>query len=207
MNIAILLVLGLACAASPPAGPPPAAPVVAPAASPPAEVTAAPAPPPALPPAPPTSGPTTLRGSLAHEASGAWTLTPCSGVATAVSGDPTSALQGLGAGPWQVVIDALPGSPVALVEVAYASPVGDICRTPLPSARGTEPGWALRWTGSKGTFETGAQPPQTVDTWTLGPGPCHDGAAGAYYHRSASVTVRGITYRGCAIVAFPAAQQ
>lgn len=195
MNNALVTLLGLACAAGTPA------PVDVP--SPPVAPAVAPSPAPAPPPAPTDLVATTLRGALSRGPGGAWTLTPCSGSPTPVSGDPSPALATLGAGPWQVVIAALPGAPPTLLEVDYASPVGDICKTPLPIARGTEPGWALRWSGASGTFETGAQPPATVTSWTLGPGPCHDGAAGAYYHRTASVTVRGITYKGCAIEASP----
>jgi len=202
MNTALLPLLGLACAA----GLPPVA------GDPPAPETSAAAPTPVLAPpsAPaPTAPPgadlvsTTVRGALSRESSGAWTFTPCSGAATLLGGDPAPALTSLGAGPWQVVLAVLPGTSPTLVEVDYASPVGDVCNTALPLARGTEPGWALHWTGAVGTFETGAQPPEKVTSWTLGPGPCHDGAAGAYYHRTASVTVRRITYQVCAIEAFP----
>lgn len=194
MNTTLLTLLNLACAAGTPS--PPSEASAQPATPTPLAATA---PPPAQPPANLVS--TTLRGALTHDPGGAWTLTPCSGAPTPLSGDPSPAVSTLGAGPWQVVIAVLPGAPPTLLEVDYASPVGDVCKTPLPIARGTEPGWALRWTGAAGTFETGAQTPEPVDTWTLGQGPCHDGAAGAYYHRTASVTVRGITYRGCAIEA------
>lgn len=146
----------------------------------------------------------TVSGTLAHAGDGTWLLTPCGAGQARLDGDPSYALTGLGPGPWQVVLAVLSGAPVlTLLEVDFASPAGDACTLQLPLARGSEPGWALTWSGepARGTFQSAGQPPVSVDQWTLGPGPCHDGAAGAYYHRSARILVGGAEFRGCAVEA------
>lgn len=146
----------------------------------------------------------TVSGALARAADGTWLLTPCGAAQTRLDGDPAYALTGLGPGPWQVVLAVLSGAPVlTLLEVDFASPAGDVCTFQLPLARGSEPGWALTWSGdpARGTFQSAGQPPLSVDQWTLGPGPCHDGATGAYYHRSARILVGGTEFHGCAVEA------
>lgn len=146
----------------------------------------------------------TVSGTLAHAGDGTWLLTPCGAGQARLDGDPSYALTGLGPGPWQVVLAVLSGAPIlTLLEVDFASPAGDACTLQLPLARGSEPGWALTWSGdpARGTFQSAGQPPVAVDQWTLGPGPCHDGAAGAYYHRSARILVGDTEFRGCAVEA------
>lgn len=133
---------------------------------------------------------------------GAWTFTPCGAPPVSLEGDPSAALTGLGNGPWQVVLAARPGpARFGLLDVGYASAAGDACTLPLPSARGSEPGWALAWTAQGGTLEQAGATARALPpgSWTLEPGPCHDAGSGAYYHRSAVVTADGATLRGCAV--------
>ncbi len=146
----------------------------------------------------------TWTGTLVRSA-GLWELVPCTRMPRELRGDLSEPLRGLGGGPWQVMLSATEqDGALFLVDVGYASPVGDVCQMRTPFARGTEPGWSASWSGSGGTFQSAGTDAVSAVSPTVTSGPCHDGSVGAYFHRSATIDVGGVHYVGCAVVLSPA---
>lgn len=134
-------------------------------------------------------------------------LVTCEGPALTLLGDASTALTGLGESPWQVIVSAGTcascSGMLVIREMAYASPAGDVCGMTTPMARGSEPGWSAAFGATGLTFQSADQGPAgrllPLADLALEDKPCHDGAAGAWYHKTASITVGATVYRGCGV--------